>query len=210
MNFLFGIPYHKGRIDPSRYNKEKVIQNITQNYSKDPYRNHWGESNLHHSYNDNHNPEFIRIDYEQLCPLYGEQISNFLELFPTKKPWSYKWQIVNYTCTKGDQMMKAHNHHNSLFHAIHYLKFDSSHQPTSYINSHAFSLYFKNLYQEEKLDEIFDDTYEENSWMQEKYSLNTKEDDFLIVPSIIFHGIEASFSDSLRMTIVMNIYLDKY
>lgn len=209
MNFLFGIPYYKGRIDPSLYDKEKVIQDITQNYSKDPQRNHWDRSNLHHSYDDHENPEFVRIDYEQLCPLYGEQISNFINSLPSKKHWNYHWEIVNYTCTKGDQMMDIHNHYNSLFHAIHYLKFDSSHKPTSYANSHTFSPYFSSLYQDEKLSEIFD-VCDENSWMRDRYSLKTEEDDFLIVPSIIFHKLEASFSDSLRMTIVMNIYVDKF
>jgi len=209
MNFLFGIPYYKEKIDYTLFNKKKIIEDIEENYKRSSYRSKWKYyDDMHHSFNDDNNSEFIKLDYSELIPLYNEHISIFLNEIPSLKKWEYTWSIQNYTATTNNQCMESHHHLPSLFHAIHYLKFDpEKHQPTIYKNSHDFSKYFTSIYP--NIDTIFDLNNIKNSWMSEKYFLTTEEDDFIILPSAVFHEIRKSCSDSLRMTIVMNIEVDK-
>jgi len=213
MNFLFGIPYYKSKIDPSLYDKEKIISDIAENYNRSSLRNKWNthmDDNIHHSYNDLENPEFLDIDYEELHTLYAVHISTFMNQIPSLKRWNYNWKIVNYTATANHQDMSFHQHLPSMFHAIHYLKFDSKvHNPTVHQNNWDFATYFMNLYENADIDQTFDLKHLYNSWMCREFMLNTEEDDFIILPSIINHRIKKSCSEELRMTIVMNIDVDK-
>lgn len=209
MNLLFGIPYYINQIDPTSYQKNKVISTIEENYRRSSLRNNWEafpNDKIHQSYNDEPNEKFLSVDYRELLPIYINEIDKFLKQIPLKKPLNYRLEILNYTATKNDQSMSFHHHMPSLFYCIHYLKFDPKvHKPTLHQNSHRFADYFQLLYSKE-LFNIFDDNYVENSWIYTEYSLNTKEDDFLIVPSAIFHKIKESYSDLLRCAISMNIY----
>lgn len=209
MNFLFGIPYYQNQIDPTSYQKDKVISVIEENYRRSSLRNKWKANindKIHQSYHDEPNEKFLSIDYSELIQIYSQEVNKFLAQLPLKRSLNYKLEILNYTATKNDQGMSFHHHIPSLFYCIHYLKFDPKvHKPTLHQNSHRFADYFELLYSRELLN-IFDDSHIDNSWLYTEYSLNTQEDDFLIVPSTIFHKIKESYSDSLRCTISMNIY----
>ena len=211
MKSLFGIPYYLNRIDPASYQKDKIVSIIEENYRRSSLRNNWKSfpnDKIHQSYYDEENDEFLSIDYSELIPIYANEVNKFLEQIPLKRPLTYRLHIENYTATKNDQGMSFHHHIPSLFYCIHYLKFDSEvHKPTLHENSHRFVNYFAAMYPKE-LYGIFDSTCVENSWMHTHYSLNTKEDDFLIVPSVVFHRIQESYSDSLRATIALNVYFD--
>lgn len=209
MNSIFGIPYYKNKINPLSYKKEEIIRTIEENYKRSSFRNKWGhgDDNIHHYYNDVENSDFLSIDYNELAPLYILEINNFLNELPLKKVLNYKLKIENYTATANNQSMSSHHHIPSLFYCIHYLKFDpESHKPTAHSNSHEFSKYFLNLYP--GIYDFFDESDINNSWVHEWYSLNTEEDDFLIMPSVISHQLKGSLSNSLRISIAMNVYLD--
>ena len=211
MKFLFGIPHYLNQIDPTSYQKDKIVSVIEENYRRSSLRNSWEaniDNKIHQSYQDEQNEKFLSIDYSELIPIYTQEVDKFLHQLPLKNPLPYRLEITNYTATKNDQSLLFHHHIPSLFYCIHYLKFDPKvHNPTLHQNSHRFADYLSVMYSKE-LFNIFDDNYVENSWLYTDYSLKTQEDDFLIVPSTIFHKIKESSSDLLRCTIAMNVYSD--
>lgn len=207
MNFLFGVPYHRGKIDSNSYNKNKIVADINSNYKKDPHRNKWSNDNLHHLNSDKNNPDFIDIDFSELIPLYEKEIYKFFgqyEKLSESNNLKLKIEIVNYTATKNDQYMSEHDHIPSLFYAIHYLKFDPTcHEPTMHrnINSFPSKHVHANFYNTMNKKCI------ENSWLYQRWQFDTDEDDFFIIPGIIEHSIKPSYSDKLRISVVMNINL---
>jgi len=215
MNFLFGIPYFKEKINPELYDKKKLIQNIEYNYKIEPFRNKWNlNENFHQSYFDENNSKFLTINYQELYPLYEEKVFDFFSQLKLKDNLKLRLKIVNYTCSQEEQSMEFHIHYPSFFYGIHYLQFDSEfHTPTIHQNSHEFSKYSDVFHN--GVEKLFDETDIDNSWLYRSYRLATEEDDFLIVPSTIFHGVPKSYSNSsnnqknkLRITIAMNIFID--
>jgi len=203
---LFGIPFYKGKINSLLYDKEKIISDIESNYQKSPTRNKWdNDGDLHHSYDDENNENFININYEKLIPLYKEKIDDFFGDLKFKKEINFEFKIENYTATKNSQYMGYHQHLPSAFFAIHYLQFDPEiHNPTYYKNSHIFADYLTNLRRD--LTEIFDDSYLENSWVNPEYWLSIEEDDFIIMPSLIYHSIFPCLSnEKTRISVALNI-----
>ncbi len=209
MNFLFGLPYHKGKIDPTSYNKKKIIQDITCNYEKNSLRNKWSCDNLHHLHSDRNNSEFIKIDFSEVSLLYEKEIYKFFtqyEKFSTSNSLKISIDIANYTASKNNQSMCEHTHIPSLFYGIHYLKFNPTcHNPTTHRNTNSFPRYaeyiYKNFYKH------LDKKCVENSWLYQNWELETNEDDFFIIPAIVEHSIKPSYSDELRISVVMNINL---
>lgn len=209
MNFLFGLPYHKGKIDSNSYNKKKIIEDINSNYEKDPRRNKWSNHNLHHSNLDKGNPDFIDIDFSELLPLYEKEIYKFFgqyDRLSVSNNLKLNIEIANYTATKNDQYMGEHAHIPSLFYGIHYLKFDSTcHKPTIHRNTNSFPRYTHHIHSD--FYDAMNGSCIENSWLYQSWEFNTDEDDFFIIPAIVEHSLQPSYSDKLRISVVMNIDL---
>ena len=83
--FLFGFPIIKQSINKNLYDKEKIVSDILYNYNINANRNNWDSeevkygrptSNLHHSYGDLNNNDFIEIDYSRLIPVYDKMVCN--------------------------------------------------------------------------------------------------------------------------------------
>lgn len=205
---LFTVPYFKGRIDPSRYDKNTIVNDIKNNYLIDPNRNEWdnnkGSTRMHHSYGDDNNGKFKKINFESVSLLYKEQIQEFLDKYFTNTVVGYKWYIVNYTCVSGGQFMREHNHPFSDWSAIHYLKFNpNKDKATAYTNPCDWAYYTQAFFSDE-MRKAHSQTFR-HSWMQSIFSPSVEEDDFAIMPSSLRHHIPYNDTDELRMTIVMHI-----
>jgi len=212
-NILFGIPLLRSKIDPKLYNKKEIIKTIEKNYSIDPNRNKWytspNKSKLHHSFNDWNNKKFKNPNFKKIIPVYAKTIMDCLKTLSIKKKFDAKIAIRNYTCLKSSQYMEKHHHisNDVDFTAVHYVKFNKEkHLPTTFHNSQNFSNYFSLL--NPKYINFLDHTYTDNSFMSDEYYLNTKEDDFFIIPSILEHSIPIQNSDETRITIVLNISIE--
>ena len=60
MNYLFGFPVGIYKINPSNYNKEKIVSDIIDNYKINANRNNWNKSsNIHQEFDDRNNDNFI-------------------------------------------------------------------------------------------------------------------------------------------------------
>jgi hypothetical protein len=211
MHSIFGIPIYSSKIPPELYNKNTIIDSISKNFAVDNNRNYWDQtqnykSNLHHMSNNFEDSNFLKIDFEELYPLYQNEIINCLRQIGFNEIFECEIEICNYTCMKEGHYMKEHVH-TSDFVAVHYLQFDADkHSPTVFSNDQGYSSYINTLFP--KLREKINSEKISNSWTSKYFNFPTKEDDFIIAPGILHHLVPPfSNSDILRMTIVTNIKL---
>ena len=210
-DILFGIPIYKTKIDPSLFDKEKIVSTISKNYSLGP-RNNFDQynSNAHMSYADEDNSKFEALDYSKLKKVYDNVFSNFVKSLKLDYEGNIncEYDVINYTVSNKDDYMGSHNHLPANdFGCVHYLQLGEDQLGTKFENTHIFSGYFKylrpNMYNSmDKHDTI-------NSYTGSYYTLNVEEDDMIIFPSIAEHGINKldKLSDKLRITIATNLRL---
>lgn len=211
---LFSLPVYIYSVDEKLYDKKNIINTIENNYKKDKNRNSWEgpndliKSNLHHNFNDYTNKYFEQPNFETIIPVYNNIISNLSnDLCLKQKCVNFNFNIVNYTCMTGNQFMKSHHHTDCDFTAVHYIKYNpNAHKPTLYENTHSFSQFTR--YLRPNLKSILDDTDYLNSWYNDTYFLNVKENDICISPSFLFHSVPFQPQTlETRITIVLNIRL---
>lgn len=209
LQYMFGTPFYKTKIESEDYEKSKIISQIEQNYNVDPNRNQWDGTNseLHHSYNDNQNDKFVEISYESLIPLYKQKIVEFLDFYFNVRI-NYNFYIVNYTCVGKGHHMRVHNHPNSCFSGVHYIKFNKQeHRPTVYHNPSDWAYYTDTFFSRPMYDSH--SNVLKHSWLRQTFELDIEEDDLVITPSTLRHNVPVSYSEDLRMVIVFHIDINE-
>ena len=208
---LFGLPLYHTSLLNEKYNKNEILDVIIKNYNKDKNRNEWDKNNfeyskIHHCLFDEENTSFDFPDFKHLIPVYEKHINNFLNNLNIRKNIKFTFQIVNYTCMKKGQQMIKHIHTGCDFSAIHYLKFDENfNDSTLFFNPSNYALFLNAL--RPKLKDLLVNN-ENNSWAFYNYTLATKEEDFVIFPSVLEHNVPVIKSDKHRITISLNINLE--
>jgi len=210
--FLYGLPIYKVNINSLiKKKKEKIIKLITSNYNKSPLRNEWEKGSmyksiLHHSYGDNENKKFNKINFEFLIPHYKKIIESFCKEMKVANKYKYTFKIVNYTASKEETFMRFHIHEDSNFSMVHYLKFNNKkHVPTIFESPY----YFNDLLPYRNNFKIFSKEDHKNLWYEKEFVINTIEDDVVIFPSVLKHGIIQKKTNELRITIASNIMLEE-
>jgi hypothetical protein len=207
---LFSLPVYIKNINSYSYNRKKIIKDIEFNYNKDKNRNNWNtlKSDLHHVYGDFKNPNFKKINFNQLIPIYSTIFEKFFSSLPLKKNIKFKFDIVNYTCMTSNQFMQSHYHPETDFTAVHYIKFNKKiHKPTFFENSHVFSNYVNVL--RPNLENVLDVNNPINSWVSKDFWLNIEEEDICITPGVCFHYVPMQpKTNESRITIVSNITVE--
>ena len=137
---IFGCPIYIIKVDPNSYDKQSLLKTIESNYSKDSYRNKFDkdQSNLHHSFSDELNPKFEKVDYNKvgLVDVYKKIFDNFCNnTLKTKDRFSYEYKIENYTASNKNQYFRSHHHLPTAdFSSVHYIKFDKAqHEKTNFL-----------------------------------------------------------------------------
>jgi hypothetical protein len=211
IKYLYGLPIYIEKINPKTYEKNKIISQIENNYKISNIRNNWSKdsfikTDIHHSLEDEENKNYNKINYYNLSGKYEKIISNFFKKLYLKNNLNYKYNIVNYTCSKHNSFMIPHIHGNCDFSLVHYINFDEKqHIPTIFKNP----FYFCNLLpNRKKLVDIFDEKIEENSWIHKEWVFKTEEDDVVIFPAILEHYVRNLDSKKLRITISINIEIE--
>jgi len=212
IKYLYGLPTYIEKINPETYEKNKIISQIKNNYKISNVRNNWSKdsfmkTDIHHSLQDEENKKFNKINYYNLQEKYEKIILNFLKNLNLKSNLNFKYNIINYTCSKHNSFLNPHIHDSSDFSLVHYVSFDEEqHIPTIFKNP----FYFCNLLpNRKKLVNIFDEKIEENSWIYKEWAFKTKEDDVIIFPAILEHYVRNLDSKKLRITISANIQIEK-
>ena len=214
-DFLFGAPIYHTKVDPKKYDKDKIIDIINNNYSKDSYRNLYDDnlSDLHHSFKDTKNKKFEDIDYKEtgLLSVYEDIFKNFVnKSLKTKDKFLYKFTIENYTATKNSQFMRSHQHLPHVdFATVHYLQYDKkNHSNTVFINSNDYGPYASFI--RKNFSNTCDDKHIDNSYLFHNWKYKVEEDDMIIFPSFLKHEIpkQKNEIDKLRITVVCNLAIE--
>jgi hypothetical protein len=212
IKYLYGLPIYIEKISPETYEKNKIISQIKNNYKISNVRNNWSKNSfiktdIHHSLEDEENKNFNKINYYNLLEKYKKIISNFFTKLYLKNNLNFKCSIVNYTCSKHNSFMIPHIHSDCSFSLVHYISFDAKqHIPTIFKNPFYFCSLLPN---KKKLIDIFNEKIEENSWIYKEWTFETKEDDVVIFPAILEHYVRNLDSKKLRITISVNVEIEK-
>ena len=209
-DMLFGFPVHKIRIDPDSYDKDKIVNDIKENYEIDNSRNEWGTSNLHHTYGDWNNEKFININYNKLKEVYHKTFEDFFSNdFINSKHFNYQWEIVNYTAIKTGQHMQSHTHPTYDFSCTHYINFNpEKHSSIRFVNFSPMGLFAKCI--TKSTFDVADNTDISNSYLQAGWKFPLEEDDMVIFPATLHHEVpKQEETDELRICVVTNIELFK-
>ena len=211
---LFSSDVTRYKIDPNSYDKQGIIDTLTENYNKSPYRNKFDKtSDLHHTYKDWDNRDFKEVDPSSILPCYQKTIEDFFEGQHYSQPIKWNYEIENFTAMKGEQHMNRHSHvgisnnKDTMFSCIHYIRYVPGQAKTIFLNplmNPTFGFVYGNY------SKKIDNSYHENSNYFGKFSLKTQEDDFIIFPAYLEHYVKpGENTEDLRMTAVVNIQVER-
>jgi hypothetical protein len=210
--YLYGLPTYVEKLNPDTYPKNEILSQIEENYKISNIRNNWDNnshfnSDIHHSYEDDQSKIFNKINYYNLSNKYEKIINNFFEKINLQSGFSFNYEIVNYTCSKHKSFMASHIHPGCSFSLVHYISFDEKqHISTIFKSPYYFNLLLPNR---KKLRDVFCNQSIENSWLYNDWTLETKEDDVVIFPSILEHYVRNFDSSKSRITISVNIKIEE-
>ena len=79
INYVYGLPTYKVKIDPKLYEKNKILSQIEKNYKISKVRNKWSldsfiKTDIHQSLEEENNPKFKKINYYSLPQQYEKTI----------------------------------------------------------------------------------------------------------------------------------------
>lgn len=209
MDRLFGFPIVKYKVNPSDYNKKEVINTILNNYQLDKERNEWDpNSHLHHSVDDEHNTSFVTPNYKLLEKIYLDMSKQYVSSLGIQGDITIK--IINYSVIEKNNYMDPHVHAHADFVGAHYIFFDSEkHLPTLFINPSEGNATFARVLKPKLYKQMLNQKNSLNSWILPAYNYTAEEDDVLIWPSILKHGIHKQIKDSVkkRISVAWNIYV---
>jgi hypothetical protein len=211
---LFASTVTRYKIDPNSYDKQGIIDTLTENYNKAPYRNKFDKtSDLHHTYKDWDNKDFKKVDPTSIVPCYQKVLEDFLKDHHFNKDIKWRYDIENFTAMKGEQHMQKHAHVgmnnkcDSMFSCIHYIQYVPGQARTIFVNplmTPTFGFMYKNYTRK------LDITWPENSTYMDTFAIETQEDDFIIFPAYLEHYVRpGENTEDLRATSVINIYIDR-
>jgi uncharacterized protein (TIGR02466 family) len=203
---LFSTPVWKCKIDPMSYNKQELIDSITHNYDLQPSRNinvPDFEASSHNYYKDWNNPKYKKLNLSLLEKIYNELMLKLLDQHNFVKDIRYRYEIVNIQASKKNQNIGLHDHPNSFYSSVHYLKLDDDHKRTRFFNPLIIGQYISTLYDTKKLMNIdIQNSNYFNNWI-----IPVEEDDMVFFPSYLKHSVDNETSDELRISVSCNLSL---
>ena len=209
-NTLFGFPIVTTKIDGTSYDKKSIISTIEKNFKINKKRNKWDKiSVLHHLNGDESNPDFHRVNFSSVIPVYEKVIKAILDPMYKSSACDFRFTIANYTCLSNSNYMTSHHHAFQDFSAVHYIQFDKKHHTsTTFENTLPHADYVDLLRPD--LTKIFSRSHPPNSWMFPDWKVKAEEDDFCFSPAFLKHKVEPQISKKKnRITLVLNIALKR-
>lgn len=211
---LFPTTIYKTQIDPSSWDKDQFVLESIKSYNIDPKRHvkNMPDSEYHTTYLDWDNKKFNTINLDSIKQVYSKVVSDFFESIRLSRHIEYKWTIINISIGK-DNWYDWHYHGVNLdkdnysndYVMVHYIKFDGDvHRPTAFQNP----LTFMNCKNSVPLKTILDCSYVENSSFYPTYELNTNENDVIIFPSYLKHGVMKKNSNTEKFRIISSTHID--
>lgn len=207
---LFPSCIYRYHIDPSKYDKEQIVNSVISNYEKSPERNYWSRgSNLHHYYNDWNNETYDKVDLSSVLNCYNGLVYSFLESLNLKNQVNWNYSIQNITVYKRpDHFMEEHDHYGDdvVFSAVHYIKKNEKDSGLTFTNPLIVGQ-FPAIQTMKWAARNLDSSIEQNSAFFKEWTIQPKEDEMIIFPSYLKHKvIQSGNTDSdYRIAIALNI-----
>lgn len=198
------------KIDKKSYDKKSIISTIEKNFKINNKRNFWDKASvLHHAFNDASNPQYHKVNFDTLIPVYKKTLFALFNKMDFISSYHFNFRVDNYTCLSNSNYMSSHVHPGADFTAVHYIQFDKKHHTsTRFENSLPYIDYIKQMRPD--LFKILSNKHPSNSWMYKDWGSNVEEDDFYFYPAFLKHKIDPQTSKKKnRITIVLNITLEK-
>jgi hypothetical protein len=190
----------------SSLNIEDNILNDILNQIKFDYENN--QSHLNQEWNCNIKSSFnntTNIDYSKLFPYFIGEYLNFCGQLGLKKHTCSIDSIwYNYYTKGSNQEIHSHVFDTTIYSAVFFLKLNKNHPLLTFYNYTNFQSFFdintkiKNLYDLNNID---------HSIVCPHYSLDVNQNDFVIFPSYVPHGVFVQENDEPRITISLNFNL---
>jgi hypothetical protein len=197
---LFAPFFYQTNLSSHKQVSDLCLNKFIENYNFNP--NHSKDWNAHNSFND---PHLLpnEIDWNLILDLYRDNIAKFIYEFFKKE---YDWELMNiwYNVYGMRQDGMQHEHIGADFSVIHYLKFDPKiHKATTFINPNFIATKYLKSAQKTLVDKMNEKDIDQ-SFYQEKFTIDVAEGDLIIFPSHLEHLVERCESDDLRVTIAFN------
>jgi uncharacterized protein (TIGR02466 family) len=200
---LFSNPLWKSKLEMDSVSKQNLLQQIEQNYQafRDYIHPNWN-CNVHSSCLENDS-----IDYSFLIPYithhYNQFSSNLglkLHSYKIAGPW------YNYYIRGSNQEPHTHADPNVIYSGVYFLKLNHDHPQITFYNTSSSFLYYDG---QSQLRELYDRTNQQHTNTCPFYNLNVDEDDIILFPPYLSHGVYVQKVDTERITISFNFILDK-
>ena len=161
-------------------------------------------SELHHLNSDENNPKFEQLNLEIINNIYKKKIQEYFNTF-SADPFGWDFPRCTYTSHGNSQNISEHIHSGADYVAIHYVKYNPEiHTPTMFVNKSGHIDYIDDIRPDKPRYVLSDPIH---SWLAKFWAFETKEDDFLIHPALLYHFLppQKNDDDNLRMARVLNI-----
>ena len=208
---LFAFPIYKIKIDPTSYDKEKIIEDIkyNKNLKKNActyvsiFGNDYKENSFERDYDG---VTFRSVNFDKLNREYTKVFNKFFdEKVFTEKPFRWELDIRSYSAILEGQRIGSHNHlTEESFSTCHYVNFKKEHVFTRFNNPANFAPFTK--YLQVNTINFLDLGAPDNSYLLEDFTCPIQEDDMIIFPSTLNHEVvEQGPTKEPRITISTNI-----
>jgi hypothetical protein len=207
---LFASNLYTYSIDPSLYDKNKIIETVISNYNKNPDRNNWNPtSTLHHYYNDWDNKSFDTVDLSTLLPIYTSIFNNFIGLVSPGAEYSFNIENIT-VCADNSHTMSLHDHiagDGTIFACVHYLKCNDYSAELQVVNPNSFFIY-PALDVEKSITRLDDNIH--NSGFFKEWAIKPVIDNLIIFPSYLKHKVvpQEKTGYDFRIAIAINVVIN--
>ena len=209
---LFPTLVYKYHIDPTSYDKDSIVKTVINNYNKSPNRNRWDvQSTLHHYYNDWENEEFDHVNLSSVMTCYENVVQDFVSSFNFKNRFSWNYFIQNITVYKeANHFMDEHDHYGDdmMFSAVHYIQKKETDSGLTFVNPLTVAQYPAIKIRKWAVNNL-EHTDINNSAFFKDWTMQPKQDEFVIFPSFLKHKVLPSRieDNDFRIAISLNIKL---
>ena len=208
---LFPSQIFEFHVDPASYDKQAIVDTVTENYAVDSHRNNWDPtSKLHHYYDDWQNPRFKQVPFGNLGQCYDAVFRKLFEEFDPKGQCAVTWRLANITVVKDGLFMNEHAHtdDNLFVSAVHYVKAPPNCNPLVFKNPLVYMQY-ENWFTRGGYMDVFGRANQGVSAWYQSWNYQPREDHMVVFPGWLRHAVESKGApgDDLRIAIVLNVFI---
>lgn len=198
---LFAHQIWKRNLNIDKSTKDNILNQIQNNFERHKdFRHPRWKCKVHSTIEENNN-----IDYSKIIPYFCREYEDFTREIDLNAHQYYIDNIwYNYYLRGYNQ--EPHTHENAkkknIYSAVFFLKFCENHPKIYFYNTSNLHMFYS-----DKLD-LYKKNYK-NSIVKNNCPIDTIENDFLIFPACLPHGVFVQEIDEPRITISMNFSLEK-